>query len=128
MRSLQSRERAQPNDTAEVISKLEGEIRELVSGATTVSALPRRTDNELAANSISSMLSGVSETSLQEIENRIGELQTLRELNNAACNIRTGSTMVIQLPKKVAKTAQNSILGSMSSPIECSHDARCCRS
>jgi hypothetical protein len=80
MRSLQSRERAQPNEAAEVISKLEGEIRELVFGATTVSALPRRTDNELAANSISSMLSGVSETSLQEIENRIGELQTLREL------------------------------------------------
>jgi hypothetical protein len=63
MRSLQSRERAQPNEAAEVISKLEGEIRE-----------------ELAANSISSLLPGVSETSLQEIEKHIGELQTLREL------------------------------------------------
>jgi hypothetical protein len=40
----------------------------------------RGTDNELAANSISSLLPRVSETSLQEIEKRIGELQTLREL------------------------------------------------
>jgi hypothetical protein len=80
MRSLQSHERAQRNEAVEVISKLKGEIRELVSGATTVPALPRGTDNELAANSISSLLPRVSETSLQEIEKRIGELQTLREL------------------------------------------------
>jgi hypothetical protein len=79
MRLLPSRERAQANEAVKVFSKLEGEIREVVSRDTTVPRLQQGNDNELAA-SIGSLLQRVSGTSLPEIEKFISELQILREM------------------------------------------------
>jgi hypothetical protein len=73
MRLLQSRERAQANEAVEVFSKLEGEIRQLVSRDTTALRLRKGNDSESAATNIGSMLQHVSGTSVQEIEKLIGE-------------------------------------------------------
>ncbi|TMK00089.1 MAG: hypothetical protein E6G77_11345 [Alphaproteobacteria bacterium] len=80
MSSLRSRERTQANEAVEVFSKLEGEIREVVSRGTTAPRVQQRNDNELAASNIGSMLQHVSGTSVQEIEKLIAELQILRDL------------------------------------------------
>jgi len=75
-----SRERADANEAAEIFSKLEGEIRNVVSRGDTASQAPRGNDNELAASDIGSILQRVSGTSAQEIEKLIGELQILRDM------------------------------------------------
>jgi hypothetical protein len=80
MRLLRSREREQANEAVKVFSKLEGEIREVVSRDTTAPRLQQGNDNELAVSSIGSLLQRVSGTSLQEIEKLICELQILREM------------------------------------------------
>ena len=80
MSSLRSRERTQANEAVEVFSKLEGEIREVVSRGTTAPRVQQRNDNELAASNIGSMLQHVSGTSVQEIEKLIAELQILRDM------------------------------------------------
>jgi len=80
MSSLRSRERTQTNEAVEVFSKLEGEIREVVSRGTTAPRVQQRNDNELAASNIGSMLQHVSGTSVQEIEKLIAELQILRDM------------------------------------------------
>ena len=80
MSLLRSRERAQANETVEVFSKPEGEIREVVSRGTTAPRVQQRNDNELAASNIGSMLQHVSGTSVQEIEKLIAELQILRDM------------------------------------------------
>jgi hypothetical protein len=75
-----SRERAQTNEAMEVFSKLEGEIRAVVSGGMTAPRLQQGNDNELEASNIGSMLQHVSGTSVQEIEKLIAELQILRDM------------------------------------------------
>ncbi len=82
---LRSREHAQANEAVEVFSKLEGEIRELVSRDSTPpglrqgNVLQQGNVNELAAGHIGSMLQDVSGTSVQEIEKLIAELRILRD-------------------------------------------------
>jgi hypothetical protein len=73
MSSLRSRARAQATEAAEAFSKLEGEIREVVSRGTTAPRLQQGKDNELAASNIGSLLQHVSGTSVQEIEKLIAE-------------------------------------------------------
>lgn len=80
MSSLQPRERAQANKAAEIFSKLEGEIRNVVSHGNTAPQPRRGNDNELAASDIGSILQHVSGTSVQEIEKLIAELQILRDM------------------------------------------------
>jgi hypothetical protein len=74
------RERADSNEAAEIFSKLEGEIRNVVSRGDTAPQPRRGNDNELAASDIGSILQHVSGTSVQEIEKLIGELQILRDM------------------------------------------------
>jgi hypothetical protein len=78
MSLLRSSERAQANEAAEVFSKLESEIREVVSRGGT--APQQGNDNEVAASNIGSLLQHVSGTSVQEIEKLITELQILRDM------------------------------------------------
>jgi hypothetical protein len=80
MNSLRSRQRAQANEAVEVFSKLEGEIRDLVSRDTTAPRLREGNDSESAATNIGSMLQHISGTSVQEIEKLIAELQILRDM------------------------------------------------
>ena len=79
MSSLRSRERTQGNEAVEV-SKLEGEIREIVFRGTTAPRVQQGNDNGLAASNIGSMLQQVSGTSVQEIDKLIVELQILRDM------------------------------------------------
>jgi len=74
------REREDTNEAAEIFSKLEGEIRNVVSRGDTAPQPRRGNDNELAASDIGSILQHVSGTSVQEIEKLIGELQILRDM------------------------------------------------
>ena len=80
MSSLRSGQRAQANEAVEVFSKLEGEIRDLVSRDPTAPRLREGNDSESAATNIGSMLQHVSGTSVQEIEKLIAELQILQEM------------------------------------------------
>ena len=80
MNSLRSGERARANGAVEVFSKLEGEIREVVSRSATAPRVPQQSANELAAGNIGSLLQHVSGTSVQEIEKLIAELQILRDM------------------------------------------------
>src|SRR5436305_14216923 len=104
MNSLRSRERAQANGAVEVFSKLEGEIREVVSRSATAPRVPQQNDNELAANHIGSLLQRVSGTSVQEIEKLIAELQILRDmLQKEAARVQreiVGYTALIQKAKR----------------------------
>jgi hypothetical protein len=96
----------------EVFSKLEGEIRELVSRDTTA---PREqgNDNELAASSVGSLVQRVSGTSLQEIEKLITELQILREmLQNEAARVQreiVGYSVLIQTARHSMRTISESL-------------------
>jgi hypothetical protein len=75
-----SRERADANEATEIFSKLEGEIRNVVSRGNTAPQPRRENDNDLAASDIGSILQHVSGTSVQEIEKLIAELQILRDM------------------------------------------------
>jgi hypothetical protein len=95
MSSLQSHERAQANEAVEVFSKLEGEIRQLVSRDTRAPRLQEGNDSESAATNIGSMLQHVSGTSVQEVEKLIAELQIFEKRcrrRQRACNVRSWDT------------------------------------
>ncbi len=112
MSLLRSRERAQANETVEVFSKLEGEIRELVSRDTTAPRL-QGNDNELAASNIGSMLQHVSGTSVQEIDKLIDELQILREmLQKEGARVQheiVGYAVLIQNARRSMRTISKSL-------------------
>jgi hypothetical protein len=74
------RERADANEATEIFSKLEGEIRNVVSRGSAAPQPRRENDNDLAASDIGSILQHVSGTSVQEIEKLIAELQILRDM------------------------------------------------
>jgi hypothetical protein len=113
MSSLQSRERAQANEAVEVFSKLEGEIRQLVSRDTTAPRLQKGNDSASAATNIGSMLQHVSGTSVQEIEKLIAELQILREtLQKEAARVQreiVGYAVLIQNARRSMRTISDSV-------------------
>jgi hypothetical protein len=113
MSSLGSRERAQTNEAVEVFSKLEGEIRQLVSRDTAAPRLREGNDSESAAPNIGSMLQHVSGTSVQEIEKLIAELQILREmLQKEAARVQrevVGFAVLIQSARRSARTISGSL-------------------
>jgi len=113
MNSLRSGERAQANGTVEVFSKLEGEIREVVSRSATASRVPQQNDNQLAAGNIGSLLQHVSGTSVQEIEKLIAELQILRDtLQKEAARVQreiVGYTALIQNARRSISTISESL-------------------
>ena len=119
MSLLRSRERAQANEAVEVFSKLEGEIRELVSRDSTPpglrqgNVLQQGNVNELAAGHIGSMLQDVSGTSVQEIEKLIAELQILREmLQKGAARVQrevVGYAALIQNARRSMGTISKSL-------------------
>src|SRR6266516_5652898 len=113
MSLIRSRERTQANEAAEVFSKLEGEIREVVSRGTTAPRVQQRNYNELAASNIGSMLQHVSGTSLQEIEKLIAELQILREmLQNEAARVQReimGYAILTQDTRQSLRTISESL-------------------
>ena len=119
MSSLRSRERTQANEAVEVFSKLEGEIRELVSRDSTPpglrqgNVLQQGNVNELAAGHIGSMLQDVSGTSVQEIEKLIAELQILREtLQKEAARVQheiVGYAVLIQNARRSMRTISDSL-------------------
>ncbi|MDC7786350.1 hypothetical protein PQJ75_13215 [Rhodoplanes sp. TEM] len=70
----------QPNDDVEAAAtSFEGEIREFVRRDFTPVRRPDTGSGEFAASNISTLVQRVAGTSLAEIENLIGELQTLRD-------------------------------------------------
>jgi len=113
MNSLRSGERAQANGAAGVFSKLEGEIREVVSRSATAPRVPQQSANELAAGNIGSLLQHVSGTSVQEIEKLIAELQILREmLQKGAARVQrevVGYAALIQNARRSMGTISKSL-------------------
>ena len=113
MNSLRSGERAQANGEVEVFSKLEGEIREVVSRSATAPRVPQQSANELAAGNIGSLLQHVSGTSVQEIEKLIAELQILRDtLQKEAARVQreiVGYTALIQNARRSISTISESL-------------------
>jgi hypothetical protein len=75
MSLIKSREAADLEKTAEV----EGEIRDFVRRDVATLRRQPESDSEMVASNITSLLQRVAGTSVQEIDNLIGELQTLRE-------------------------------------------------
>ena len=110
---LRSRERAQANEAVEVFSKLEGEIRELVSRGGTAPGLQQENVNELAASNIGPMLRHVSGTSVQEIEKLIAELQLLGDmLQKEAARVQreiVGYAGLIQNARRSVRTISESL-------------------
>jgi hypothetical protein len=116
---LRSREHAEPNEAVEVFSKLEGEIRELVSRDSTPpglrqgNVLQQENVNALAAGHIGSMLQDVSGSSMQEIEKLIAELRILRDrLQNEAARVQreiVGYAGLIQDARRSARTISGSL-------------------
>jgi hypothetical protein len=110
---LRSREHAQANKAVEVFSKLEGEIRELVSRGSTPPGLQQRNVNELAASNIGSMLQHLSGTSVKQIEKLIAELQILRDmLQKEAARVQreiVGYAGLIQNARRSARTISESL-------------------
>jgi hypothetical protein len=106
-------ERAQTNETVEVFSKLEGEIREVVSGGTRAPRLQQGKENELIATHVGSLVQQVSGTSVQEIEKLIAELHMLREtLQNEAARVQreiAGYAALIQNARQSMSTISESL-------------------
>jgi|SRR5882757_11122093 hypothetical protein len=75
MSLIKSREAADLEKTVEV----EGEIRDFVRRDVATLRRQPESDSEMVASNIGSLLQRVAGTSVQEIDNLIGELQTLRE-------------------------------------------------
>ena len=75
MSLIKSREPAELDKAAEV----EGEIRDFVRRDVATLRRQPESDSEMVASNIGSLLQRVAGTSVQEIDNLIGELQTLRE-------------------------------------------------
>jgi hypothetical protein len=113
MSLIRSRERTQANEAAEVFSKPEGEIREVVSRGSTAPRAQQRNDNELAATNIGSILQHVSGTSVQEIEKLIAELQILRDmLQREAARVQreiVGYVALIQNTRRSITTISESL-------------------
>jgi hypothetical protein len=59
--------------------EVEGEIRDFVRRDVATLRRQPESDSEMVASNITSLLQRVAGTSVQEIDNLIGELQTLRE-------------------------------------------------
>jgi chemotaxis protein histidine kinase CheA len=76
MNLIKQRDAAEPNKPAD--GEIEGNIRELVRRDST-NLRQVATESELPANNLSSLLRRVAANSTREIDNLIGELQTLRE-------------------------------------------------
>lgn len=70
---------APQDDVEDVATAFEGEIREFVRRDFTPLRRPDAVSGEFAASNISSLVQRVAGTSLQEIDNLIGELQNLRD-------------------------------------------------
>jgi hypothetical protein len=70
---------APQDDVDNVATAFEGEIREFVRRDFTPLRRPDTGSGEFAASNISSLVQRVAGTSLQEIDNLIGELQNLRD-------------------------------------------------
>jgi hypothetical protein len=114
MSSLKSRERAQVDMVVDIFSKVESEIRELVRRDAVAPSLRRGDDSELTANNIGSMLQRVSGASLQEIEQHIAELRTLRErLQNEAARVQR-EIMGYAILTKAARQSMKTIFDSVS--------------
>src|SRR5882757_9332069 len=77
MSLIKSREPAELEKSAEV--EVEGEIRDFVRRDVATLRRQPESDSEMVASNITSLLQRVAGTSVQEIDNLIGELQTLRE-------------------------------------------------
>ena len=77
MALIKSREPAELEKSAEV--EVEGEIRDFVRRDVATLRRQPESDSEMVASNITSLLQRVAGTSVQEIDNLIGELQTLRE-------------------------------------------------
>ncbi len=72
---------SRPTSSRRPRPEVEGEIREFVRrDIATPAAATRKSDSELVANNISSLLQRVAGTSVQEIDRLIAELQNLREM------------------------------------------------
>jgi hypothetical protein len=103
------RQRNTADGETPVEGEFEGNIRELVRRDSTAIRQPQ-SDSELAANNLSGLLRRVSGQSAREIDNLIGELQTLRErLRADASRVERDiveyaalSQSVIQLTKIIA--------------------------
>src|SRR5262249_30690419 len=110
---LRSRERAQANEAVEGFSKLESEIRELVSRGGTAPGLQQENVNELAARNIGPILRQVSGTSVQEIEELIDELQLLGDmLQKEAARVQreiVGYAGLIQNARRSVRTISESL-------------------
>jgi len=78
MSLIKSREPAELEKPAE--TEVEGEIREFVRRDMATLRRQPENDSEMVASNISSLLQRVAGTSVQEIDELIGELQTLREM------------------------------------------------
>jgi len=113
MSSLRSRERAQANEAVQVLSKLEGDIREVVSQGATSPRVQQGNYNELPAAHITSMLQHVSGTSVQEIEKLIAELEILRDmLQQQAARVQreiVGYAALIQNARRSTSTISESL-------------------
>jgi hypothetical protein len=79
MSLIKSRETAELEKPAEIMENVEGEIRDFVRRDVATLRRPPESDSEMVASNISSLLQRVAGTSVQEIDNLITELQTLRE-------------------------------------------------
>ena len=109
MSSLQSSEDIQVNEGAEVFSKLESEIGELVR-RDTAPQLQQGIDNEL---NVGSLVQKVSGTSVQDVEKLIAELQILRgKLQNEASRVQremVGYAVLLQNARKSIGTISDSL-------------------
>jgi len=87
MSLIKSRESAALEKPAEV--EVEGEIRDFVRRDVATLRRQHESDSEMVASNITSLLQRVAGTSVQEIDNLIGELQTLRErLHSEAARVQ----------------------------------------
>jgi hypothetical protein len=78
MSSLQARERVEVEKAVQILSKVEGEIRDLVRRDAASPWRPLADCTDLTDSNIGSLLQGVSGNSLREIDGCMTELHTLR--------------------------------------------------
>ena len=113
---------AKQNGSAEIKpsseADIEGNIHQLISSNDTLRQIENR-DAEMSASSVDTMLRRVRETSTQEIEDLIDDLQQLHEkLNNDGCRIQHDvehyaelNQLVMQLTKIIAENVKNLPVG-----------------
>jgi hypothetical protein len=110
---LQSLDRIQVNEGAETFPKLESETGEIIRRDATAPRPLQENHDELVASNVSLVVQQVSGTSVQQIENLIGELRILRDkLHNEAARVqrRIGDyAALIQDAKKSLGTISESL-------------------